>query len=163
LHHADDSKPGITRKKAGHGWGYWDADGKRITDRDEIDRLNAIGLPPPIATPGICPIPTAISRRPAGTRRAASNIAITPISASAGIRKYERCADFGRALPKLRAQVERGSQARSGSAARRWSPPSSACSTSAISASATRGYAKANKSFGATTLRNRHANDGARR
>ena len=44
--YADDSEPGITRKKMRHGWGYWDADGNRIKDRDEIDRLNGVGLPP---------------------------------------------------------------------------------------------------------------------
>src|ERR1700709_535990 len=44
--YCDDSQPGITRKKVRHGWGYWDAEGKRITDREEIERLNAIGLPP---------------------------------------------------------------------------------------------------------------------
>jgi DNA topoisomerase-1 len=42
LEYVDDQGPGITRKKAGHGWAYFDPDGKRITDRDEIDRLNRI-------------------------------------------------------------------------------------------------------------------------
>ncbi|RYY06216.1 MAG: DNA topoisomerase IB, partial [Alphaproteobacteria bacterium] len=44
--YSDDSKPGITRRKVRNGWAYYDAGGDRITDRDEIDRLNAIGLPP---------------------------------------------------------------------------------------------------------------------
>ena len=44
--HADHSIPGITRKALKRGWAYYDAKGDRITDRDEIDRLNAIGLPP---------------------------------------------------------------------------------------------------------------------
>src|SRR3546814_13071098 len=43
---ADDGKPGITRRRAGRGWTYWDADGQRITGRAEIDRLNSVGLPP---------------------------------------------------------------------------------------------------------------------
>ena len=29
----------------GRYWAYFDGEGKRITDRDEIDRLNAIALP----------------------------------------------------------------------------------------------------------------------
>jgi len=33
LTHGDDSQPGITRKKAGRAWAYFDVDGKRITDR----------------------------------------------------------------------------------------------------------------------------------
>ena len=44
--YSDDSKPGLTRRKVRNGWAYYDAGGDRITDRDEIDRLNAIGLPP---------------------------------------------------------------------------------------------------------------------
>ena len=46
LRHSTDTEPGITRKRIGRAWGYFDAHGKRITDRDEIDRLNAVGLPP---------------------------------------------------------------------------------------------------------------------
>ncbi|MEO0031490.1 MAG: hypothetical protein RIS94_1248 [Pseudomonadota bacterium] len=39
LLHVEDSLAGIRRRRMKRGWGYWDADGKRITDRDEIDRL----------------------------------------------------------------------------------------------------------------------------
>lgn len=35
---SDCEAAGITRKKLTRGWGYYDADGERITDRDEIDR-----------------------------------------------------------------------------------------------------------------------------
>ena len=45
LRHSTDSKPGITREKNGLDWAYFAPDGKRIADRDEIDRLNAIALP----------------------------------------------------------------------------------------------------------------------
>ena len=55
--YSDDSKPGITRKKMRNGWGYWDAKGERITDRDEIDRLNAIALPPAYRDAWFCPKP----------------------------------------------------------------------------------------------------------
>ena len=40
------SEPGITRKRQGSHWAYFGPDGTRIADRDEIERLNAIGLPP---------------------------------------------------------------------------------------------------------------------
>src|SRR3546814_19718477 len=46
LVHVDDSLPGISRERSGAGWRYRDAKGKIIRDRDEIDRLNAIALPP---------------------------------------------------------------------------------------------------------------------
>ncbi len=58
LSYHDDSDPGITRKAVRHGWGYYDVDGARITERDEIDRLNAIGLPPAYRDAWYCPSPT---------------------------------------------------------------------------------------------------------
>ena len=57
LCYMDDSPPGITRRRSGRYWQYFDADGKRITDRDEIDRLNAIGLPPAYRDAWFCPRP----------------------------------------------------------------------------------------------------------
>lgn len=46
LEYVDDQGLGITRKKAGRGWAYFDPEGKRITGRAEIDRLDAVALPP---------------------------------------------------------------------------------------------------------------------
>src|SRR3546814_6857585 len=54
---ADDGKPGITRRRAGRGWTYWDADGQRITGRAEIDRLNSVGLPPAYERAWFCANP----------------------------------------------------------------------------------------------------------
>ena len=39
LVHTNDTHPGITRRALKRGWAYYDGDGARITDRDEIDRL----------------------------------------------------------------------------------------------------------------------------
>ena len=44
LIYCDDSLPGLTRRKAGRGWAYFDAGGDRVTSRDEIDRLNRFAL-----------------------------------------------------------------------------------------------------------------------
>src|SRR4051812_34159361 len=46
LRHSSDTEPGISRKRIGEHWAYFAHDGSRITDRAEIDRLNAVGLPP---------------------------------------------------------------------------------------------------------------------
>ena len=46
LNYVDDTGPGITRRLLRGHWAYFAPDGERITDRDEIDRLNAIGMPP---------------------------------------------------------------------------------------------------------------------
>ena len=61
LAYVDDRMPGCSRAsagpKAGGGWAYRDAQGKRITDRSEIDRLNSIALPPAYRDAWFCPSP----------------------------------------------------------------------------------------------------------
>jgi len=157
LCYVDDALPGITRKKAGHGWGYYDPEGKRITNRDEIDRLNAIALPPAYKDAWFCPSPhghiqaTGIDDR--GRKQYRYHIAFRT---QQDAQKYEKCADFGRALPLLRARVTEDLASRS-------------LDRDTVVAAVVRlldlghirvgneEYVKDNKSFGATTLRNRHA------
>ena len=57
LRHSSDTEPGISRKRMGRYWAYFDAKGNRIADRDEIDRLNAIGLPPAYEQAWFCADP----------------------------------------------------------------------------------------------------------
>ena len=57
LRYVDDSTPGITRRRRGRYWQYFHPDGRRVTDRAEIDRLNAIGLPPAYERAWFCPSP----------------------------------------------------------------------------------------------------------
>ena len=54
LRHSSDSEPGYTRKRQGRYWQYFDENGKRITNRDEIERLNAVALPPAYTDAWFC-------------------------------------------------------------------------------------------------------------
>ena len=100
---------------------------------------------------------TGTCRRPAAMRAGASSIAIT--RAGATVRdedKYAACCAFGQALPRIRAA--RGGRpwtARVCRARRCWRP-SCDCSRRRSSASATRNTPANNRSFGLTTLRDRH-------
>jgi DNA topoisomerase-1 len=153
----DDRGPGITRKKLAHGWAYFDPDGKRITDRDEIDRLNRIALPPAYTDAWFCPsdcghlLATGIDAR--GRKQYRYN---TEFRARQEAQKFDGCAEFGRLLPKVRKQVEKD-------LARRGVTREAAIASIVrlLDLGAIRvgneSYAKANKSFGATTLRRRHA------
>ena len=78
LVHANDSHPGISRRALKRGWAYFLPDGTRITDRDEIDRLNAIGMPPAYRDCWFCLKPHGHIQ---ATGYDASNIAITQSSA----------------------------------------------------------------------------------
>ena len=48
----------ITRRRSGKGWRYGQADGSRISDREEIARLNRIGLPPAYREGRFCADPS---------------------------------------------------------------------------------------------------------
>ncbi|MGE3396485.1 MAG: DNA topoisomerase IB [Sphingomonas sp.] len=157
LRHSDDSAPGITRRRKGRYWQYFDADGKRITDRDEIDRLNAVALPPAYRDAWFCPFPNGHIQATGYDEKGRKQYRYHPgFRARRDRSKYERTADFGRALPKLRRRVaadlrKRGlTQDRIAAAIVRLMD----CEYLRVGNEA---YAKENKSFGATTLRARHA------
>ncbi|SEN18799.1 DNA topoisomerase-1 [Sphingomonas gellani] len=154
--YSDDSKPGITRKKVRGGWGYWTAKGDRITDREEIDRLNAIGLPPAYSDAWYCPKPNghiqAVGWDEKGRKQYRYHTGFREQQEAA---KYERCADFGHALPRIRKQVEEDLKKRSLSKARAVAAVVRLLDGGHIRVG-NEAYATANESFGATTLRKRH-------
>jgi DNA topoisomerase-1 len=155
--YADDSEPGITRRKVRHGWGYWDAEGKRITDRDEIDRLNAIGLPPAYSDAWFCPRPNGHIQAIGWDEKGRKQYRYHPLFRETQVAaKYDRCAEFGERLPALRAQVERDLRLRGLVKERAIAAVVRLLDLSRVRIG-NEGYARTNKSFGATTLRKRHA------
>lgn len=155
--YCDDSTPGITRRKVRHGWGYWDAEGKRITDRAEIGRLNAIGLPPAYRDAWFCPKPNGHIQAVGWDERGRKQYRYHPdFRAAREAEKYDRCAAFGAALPKLRARVETDLATRRHSKERTVAAIVKLLDIGYLRVG-NEGYARANKSFGATTLRDRHA------
>lgn len=157
LSYCDDSKPGITRKKIGRAWGYFDPAGKRITDRDEIDRLNHIGLPPAYHDAWFCPKPNghiqAVGWDEKGRKQYRYHANFREAQEAS---KYERTREFGEALPKLRKQVRADLAKRSMSKARAVAAVVRLLDIGHIRVG-NESYAQANHSFGATTLRKRHA------
>jgi DNA topoisomerase-1 len=153
----DASLSGITRKRNGRYWQYFAPDGSRITDREEIDRLNAVGMPPAYERCWFCPKPNGHVQATGYDARGRKQYRYHPdFRAQREAAKYERLANFGSALPKLRSKVEEDLEGKS-------------TARETVLAAVVRlidetrmrvgneEYAKENKSFGATTLRNRHA------
>jgi len=152
----DLAGPGITRRRRGRYWQYFHADGSRVTDRDEIERLNAIGLPPAYERAWYCPDPCghiqAIGYDAKGRRQYRYH---PQFREQQDAEKYARLAAFGHALPKLRKKVAEDLEKH-------------AVSKEAVVAAVVRlldcehirvgneQYARENKSFGATTIRSRH-------
>ena len=154
--YSDDSAPGITRKKVRNGWGYWDAKGDRIADREEIDRLNAIGLPPAYRDAWFNPKPNghiqAVGWDDKGRKQYRYHVGFREQQEAA---KYEKTAEFGRALPRLRKQVATDLAKRSLSRERAVAAVVRLLDQSHIRVG-NEDYVKQNDSFGATTLRTRH-------
>lgn len=157
LHYVDDTTLGITRRRRGRYWQYFGADGKRVTDRAEIDRLNAIAMPPAYERVWLCPDPDGHIQGIGYDARGRRQYRYHPdFRAQRDSHKYDRLAAFGRKLPRLRKRVE---------ADMAGDPTGTAAVLAAIirlidvtyMRVGNEEYAKANKSFGATTLRNRHA------
>ena len=155
--YCDDSEPGITRRKVRHGWGYWDADGNRITDREEIERLNAIGLPPAYTDAWYCPNPNghiqAIGWDDKGRKQYRYH---SDFREAREAEKYELCAQFGRKLPKLRKCVAADLRHRKMDKERAVAAVVRLLDLGFVRVG-NECYVKSNKSYGATTLRQRHA------
>jgi DNA topoisomerase-1 len=156
LRHSSDSEPGFTRTRMDRFWAYFDEKGERITDRETIDRLNSIALPPAYENAWFCKDAnghlqaTGIDARGRKQYRYHERF-----RARQDKHKYSGTLEFGAALPKLRRKVAADLRKRK-------------LDRDAVLAAIVRlldtqylrvgneQYAKANKSFGATTLRSRH-------
>jgi DNA topoisomerase-1 len=154
--YCDDSKPGITRGKVSNGWAYFDPKGERITDRDEIDRLNAVGLPPAYVNAWYCPKANGHIQAVGWDDKGRKQYRYHPDFREAQeAAKYERCAEFGLVLPKIRKQVESDLRKRTLSKDRAIAAVVRLLDGGDIRVG-NEAYAEANDSFGATTLRKRH-------
>lgn len=163
LTYVDDSLPGITRKRRGRYWQYFGPDGARIADRDEIDRLNSVAMPPAYERCWFCPRPDGHIQAIGYDARGRRQYRYHPeFRAERESRKYDRMAAFGAALPKLRRRVAEDLDGK---------PTDYSTVVAAVvrlidetqMRVGNEEYAKTNKSFGATTLRNRHAKVGRER
>jgi DNA topoisomerase-1 len=156
LRHSSDAEPGITRKRVGRYWAYFAPDGQRITDRDEIDRLNAIGLPPAYTDAWFCTDAdghlqaTGVDARGRKQYRYHADFRAGQEKA-----KFEGLLEFGKALPKLRRRIDRDLRRRKLSRATVLAAVVRLLDTEHLRVG-NEEYARSNKSFGATTLRSRH-------
>jgi len=156
LRHSSDSEPGYGRRRHGRYWRYFDENGERVTDRETIDRLNAVALPPAYEKAWFCKDPNGHLQATGVDARGRKQYRYHPdFRSRRDKKKYSGTLEFGRALPRLRRKV----------AADLKKP---AHSREAVLAAVVRlldveylrvgneEYARENKSYGATTLRSRH-------
>jgi len=156
LRHSSDSEPGITRKRQGSHWTYFGADGERVTDRDAIDRLNAVGLPPAYVDAWFCTDPDGHLQATGVDARGRKQYRYHPdYRGKRDKAKFDSLRAFGKALPKLRRRIDKDLKRRKMQRDTVLAAVVRLLDTEHIRVGNEQ-YAKDNKSFGATTLRMRH-------
>jgi DNA topoisomerase-1 len=156
LRHSSDAEPGISRKRLGRSWAYFDPDGRRIIKREEIDRLNAIGLPPAYTDAWFCADAEGHLQATGIDARGRKQYRYHPLfRESQDKAKFEGLLEFGKRLPRLRRRVERDLRRRNLTRETVLAAVVRLLDTAYLRVG-NEEYAKENKSFGATTLRGRH-------
>ena len=107
IRRADCGAPGISRRRRGRGFEYLDVRGRRIDDRDAVDRIRSLAIPPAWSDVWICTDPNghlqAVGVDAAGRRQYRYH---PRWRERRDQEKFEQMLAFARALPKLRAQAD---------------------------------------------------------
>ncbi|HTK39251.1 MAG TPA: DNA topoisomerase IB [Patescibacteria group bacterium] len=145
----------ISRKRAGRGFAYYAGD-KRITDSETLAYIDSLVIPPAWTNVEIATNKRA-KVQASGIDAAGRKQAIYHPSfrRARETQKFERILQFGKALPKLRRQVERDLSRR------RWHPDKvNALIVKLMDETYFRigneTYAKAHETYGITTMRSKH-------
>lgn len=156
LRYSDDRQPGFTRKAVDGGFAYYDVRGKRITDPDEIRRINALAIPPAYMDVWICPDPRGHLQATGRDARGRKQYRYHPLWREVrDTDKYQRMAAFGRALPRIRARVTRDLK-RSGMPREKVVAAIVKLLDATLIRVGSEEYARENGSYGLTTLRKKH-------
>ena len=151
-----DEAPGITRKKSGKGWTFHDAGGATVTDYWERKRIEAIGVPPAYVDVWICPKANGHIQATGRDDKGRKQYRYHPRwNEARDAAKYAHMAEFGQLLPGLRKRVDSDMRKQGLPRAKVLATVVSLLEKSLIRVG-NEDYAKDNKSYGLTTLRNRH-------
>jgi DNA topoisomerase I len=160
LVYVDAGMPGFTRVRQGGSFRYRDAKGRWLRDANELSRIRQLAIPPAYTDVWICPLPnghlqaTGIDARGRKQYRYHAEWRLLKDET-----KFERLELFGRALPKIRARVARDLRA----GAKELLPGRATVLATLVRLLdvtflrvGNEEYASSNRSYGLTTLRNRH-------
>jgi DNA topoisomerase-1 len=162
LRHSSDSEPGYTRKRMGRYWAYFDGD-KRVTDRDTIERLNSIALPPAYTDAWFCKDANGHLQATGIDARGRKQYRYHPLfREQQESAKFDGLLEFGKVLPKIRREVDKDLRMRALSKDKVVAGVIRLLDDDYLRVG-NREYTKQNKSFGATTLLSRQVQDDGRK
>ncbi|PWC43132.1 DNA topoisomerase IB [Azospirillum sp. TSO22-1] len=157
LTYVSDEEPGIRRRRAGKGFSYRWPDGTTVTEEDTLARIRKLAIPPAYTGVWICTDPEghlqATGRDARGRKQYRYHPRWTELREGT---KFGRMLEFCRALPKIRAQVEEDLSQRGLTREKVLATVVRLLETTLIRVG-NETYARENRSYGLTTLRDGHA------
>ncbi len=156
LRYVSDNRPGIRRKKAGTGFTYTRADGSKLSEQDVLKRIKTLAIPPAWTEVWICPFADghlqATGRDAKGRKQYRYHARFREVREST---KYEHVVAFAHALPGIREKVKEHMALRGLPREKVLATVVHLLETTLIRVGNDE-YAEQNKSYGLTTLKNRH-------
>src|SRR5436305_1568002 len=156
LQYVSDEKPGYRRRLNGKDFKYLDTEGKRIRDEQRVLRIKRLAIPPAWTDVWICPSPTGhIQATGRDARRRKQYRYHERWREIRDENKFGHLAAFAQALPKIRSRVAKDLKLPG-------LPRQKVLATVVQLLERTfirignEEYARENKSFGLTTMKNRH-------
>ncbi len=156
LKYATDRRPGLARERRGKSFVYRDRDGKRIRDAETLARIKSLAIPPAWEDVWIAPDANAHLQATGRDDRGRKQYRYHPRwRAVRDSSKYGRMMSFGAALPTIRRRVEADLALPGLPRAKVLATIVRLLETTLIRVGNDE-YARDNKSFGLTTMRDRH-------
>jgi DNA topoisomerase-1 len=156
LRYVYDNRPGITRRRHGKSFRYFDADSKPIRDKETLARIKSLVIPPAWNEVWICPLPNGHLQATGRDARKRKQSRYHPrwreVRDEA---KYEHMILFGRALPAIRERVDHDLALSGLPREKVFATIIRLMETTHIRIG-NEEYARTNQSYGLTTLRRRH-------
>jgi DNA topoisomerase-1 len=156
LRYVSDDRPGNRRKRAGKGFLYIGSDGKRISEVSVLTRLRTLAIPSAWTDVWICPFAVghiqATGRDAEGRKQYCYHASYREMQEGV---KYERLLAFANVLPTIRAKVAEHMALRGLPQLKVVATVVHLLETTLIRVG-NDDYARQNKSYGLTTLKNRH-------
>jgi DNA topoisomerase-1 len=157
LRYVTDERPGIRRERCGRGFRYRTTEGRIIRDRHTLKRINSLVIPPAWTDVWICPFDHGhlqVTGRDESGRK--QHLYHPRWRETRDQTKFDRLIDFARALPGMRRQLKRD-LARDGLCREKVLATVVRLLEVSLIRVGNDEYARDNKSYGLTTMKNRHA------
>ena len=156
LRYVSDQQPGYTRKRKGQSFQYFDTHGKLIQDESRLLRIRRLAIPPAYRDVWICPISNghiqATGRDDRGRKQYRYHERWREIRDE---NKYDRILSFAAALPKIRQRVQADLKLPGLKREKVLATVVQLLERTFIRVG-NEEYARQNKSFGLTTMKDRH-------